>query len=333
MIKTAPFSIRSLLPLLTGLALAAPSGATDARALSPREPVSLAWYTSLPISVAADFSRANPSILVKPVSAEDMFMRWREKRQLWNDADVVTDLGIELQPGITESGRLARMEPPSARGAGCSWTRAGSGYYAYTHAVRFPLMFRTEVSGPDAADSLAALAEPRWKGKVLLPDPESSAEAACLYRFVARKPGLGLEWLKRMRRNQAVVVMFPSSLVTILSRGYDRAGWGWPFMKLVDDDDKLWSRPAREGSPLLLYASGVSAASRHAPEAGLFVRWLLDPATQRRMAEKGAFYALAGADCARLDRESMTCLRGWAGADPAEIGALLEQASAALLGD
>ena len=323
--------------MLAGLALAAASGAADARARSPQEPVSLAWYTSLPISVAAklaaDFSRANPSILVKPIGAEDMFMKWREKRQWWNDADVVTDLGIELQQGITESGTLARMEPPSARGAGCAWAWAGSGYYAYTHAVRFPLMFRTEISTSDASDSLAALAESRWKGKVLLPDPGSSAEAACLYRFVVRKPGLGFEWLKKMGRNEAVVVMFPSSLIIALSGGFAEAGWGRQFMNLHDADNILWSSPASEGSPLLLYASGVSAASRHAPEAGLFVRWMLDPATQRRMAGKGAFYALAGADCARLDRESMMCLRGWAGADPAEIGALLERASAALLGD
>ncbi|MFH1619387.1 MAG: hypothetical protein ABIG11_05730 [bacterium] len=348
-----------------GLILTAVPASLYSQTHNPQKPVKLAWYTSLlpgtadlqspAQKLAAAFNKLHPSILVEPVSAEDMFMRWREKSLMWKDADVVTDVGIELHPELIESGCLVRMEPPAQSygdggrtesghilqsppgegGDGCSWAWAGSGYYAYTHAVRYSLILRDDVSRADAPDSLAALAGPCWKGKVVLLDPESSAEAACFYRFVARTPGLGFEWLKKMRRNQAVVVMFPYSLsIAMSNNGSIQARWDRSYLKLrAKGNAKFWQCPVREGSPLILYASAVSASSRHPSEAGLFVRWMLDPAIQRAITGKGAFQALAGADCARLDRESMACLRGWAGADPTEISALLKRASAALLGD
>lgn len=326
-------------------------------------PVTLVWRTSLPDwaarKLASEFSRRYPRVIVKPVSGEGHFTRWREKHVIWEDTDVVTDIGIELHPELTGNGYLSALELSLDKAGVCSWLRNPSGYYAYTHAVRFPLVFSRSLRREDEPDSLAALAEPRWRREVVLPDPESTLEAGCLYRFVAETPGLGFAWLERMRNNGVMVVMFPSSVDMArqaLSPGEGvrqslrKVGWGVSDTEARGRD--LGVRPgsatswgggprgatstrrwAREGSPLLLYATAISAASAHPSESRLFVRWLIEPATQRAMERNSISHLLAGADCGRLDRESMRCLRGLAAMTPSERKALLERASSALLGE
>ncbi|MBI4424257.1 MAG: ABC transporter substrate-binding protein [Elusimicrobia bacterium] len=318
--------------LLAGLAGLAVAVRPAPAAAAPR-PLRLVWRTSLPEPAsrwaASEFALAHPGVVIEPVQAEGMFARWRALAVAWEDSDVVTDIGVELVPEFAESGYLAPLGPRTERSGTCPLSPPRESW-AYTHGFRFPLHLGNwaQAAPEKAPRSLAALAEPRWKGEVVFPDPSSSVEAACLYKFALDSPGLGASWLARMKENRVLLVMSPEAVKTAVSYKTRRAGWG--ALRLAQD--VRWRVPI-EGSPLLLYATGVSAASAHGPQARKFMRWLLEPEVQRRMETARKSVSLAGGDCGRLARESSLCLRGLAEMSREEVRALIDKAEQALSGE
>ena len=241
-------------------------------------------------------------------------------------ADVVTALGLDRRLALPGAAAVARLELPAGRAPGlCRWVLDPGGRYAYTHTARVRLQLnRGAVADQGAPGSLAELAGPRWKGKVALLSPSDSYEADCLYRFIADHPALGFAWLEKMRENEVTLFLSVKGVLDAVRYGVRPVGWGVPGlrsdpMRKETSAAPVKSRPAREGSVLLLYATAINRRAPHPEAARVFVGWLLEPATRRYLVENGLSHdALLEGDCERLGREPV-CGRSLAtGAKEAE---------------
>lgn len=320
--------IALILVIVCGLP-AFPSRAAETK-LSP---VRLVWYTSLRevviLQLAAEFGKRHPGIEVDAAHPASLFARNDQQEAHWRKADVVTDTGLEQRADLQGSGAFTRLDFPAARSpALCPWVLSPTGRSVYTHAAPFLITFsRADVPDQDAPHELAALAQPRWKGKVALLAPSGLMEADCLYRFIADSPALGFAWLERMRDNDVMLLLSPHALMEAVSRGVRPVGWGMAgsVFKL-----NFGTRPAREGSPLVLYSTAINSRAPHPAAARLFVAWLLDPATQKFMAKKNMSKSLLRGACEPL--ENTACGRSVKVA-PAEAAEFSRKVWKSLLGE
>lgn len=308
-------------------------------------PVRLVWYISLYVTparkLAAEFSKRHPGISVDLARSSLLFEGRNEKGAHWEKADVVTDASIASRSELYRSGAFARLNLPAGLSpASCPWLRDPRGYYAYTHAAGLPLRFSISdvasyVFAQDAPDSLAALAQPRWKGKVALPAPSASFVADCMYRFVAAHPALGFAWLEKMRDNDVMLLFSLMAIWEALVSGVRSAIWGVPTFTRRERDissgTSVGSRRPLEGSVVVLYATAINRRAPHPAAARVFVEWLIEPATQKYMVQNRLSYSLLEGACQRLERGPV-CGRSIKVASP-ETEEFTRKVWKALLGD
>ncbi|MBI4061707.1 MAG: hypothetical protein HY403_09780 [Elusimicrobia bacterium] len=293
--------------LLLALLLAAAcfrAGAETRFPAGKAEAARLTWYTGLSVPIAralaAEFGRRHPGIVISVTRPYPLFEPGPAQGAHWEKADVVTDAGLEARLELRRSGAFARLDFLSrSLPALCPWVSDSGGDFVYTHATRIPILFhRASVSDHDAPDSLAVLAHPRWNGKVALLAPSGSWDAECLYRFVVTHPALGFPWLERMRDNDAMLLLSPLGIREAVGSGVRPAAWGADYRVT----EFVGERSAREGAPLMLYATAINRRAPHPAAARAFVSWLLDPATQKYMAAENMSIPLLKGACAQLEQ-------------------------------
>jgi len=278
--------------------LAAVCGRRAAGSQSPSDsaaPVRLAWYSALPETVAStlatEFAKRHPGIRVDLERASLLFEPRGETGAHWARMDVVTDVGLGAHSKLFAEGAFARLvvPAPQTRRAGdrspsqCPWVMDPRGRYAFTHAVQVPILFqRGSVAEEDAPDTLAALAEPRWKGKTVLLAPSGEPYADCLYRLIAAQPGLGFGWLERMRDNDVMLLESSGAVWEAVISGVRPVGWGIA----LPPQDASGTRTPSDSSVFLLYATAIGRRAPHPEAARLFVSWLIDMATCRQLEQK-----------------------------------------------
>ena len=332
-------SARLLILLVFFARLEARPQAADA----PKEPVQLAWYTSLPEQtvreLAAEFHKQHPAIQVVRASPSQLFGPGFGQAAAWGKADVITDAGFEGRPEIARESAFAPLDLPRGRSsARCPRLLEPRGAFVYTHALPLPFVYDAgPIQDPAVPKSLTALAEPRWKGKVALLAPAASPEAECFYRFVAAQPDLGFAWLERMRDNDVLLLLSPAAVMDAVAEGVRPLGWGVMDFSEVARRGKASGRVLRTRPPVgprkfhLLYATAINRRAPHPEAARLFVRWLVDKETQNYMSENGLVRSLFRIKCEALERGS--ACGGGAKVSPAEVEAFRRKVRKALMGD
>lgn len=159
------------------------------------------------------------------------------------------------------------------------------------------------------------MANPKWKGKVIIHDPRTAGTGLANATFWYLTPGLGLDFIKALAANQPVLSADRRLIVETVARGKYAIAVG-PAEAFVQEFEDLgqpiaWSNMLKEGTYMSAgWGSLIAVANAPHPNARtLFLNWLLGKEGQT------IFNTTTGYASRRLD-VSRDHLRPWAVPDP-----------------
>ncbi len=131
------------------------------------------------------------------------------------------------------------------------------------------------------------LVDPAYRGDVALPDPAFAGSAFAALGYFAQTRGM--DFYRKLEANGAVEVSGPPQVVTDVARG--RYEVGITLAKLAREAAAkgspirlVWPKP---GAIAIYSPIGIFRATDHAATAETFVRFVLSPTGQRKIADTG----------------------------------------------
>jgi iron(III) transport system substrate-binding protein len=212
-------------------------------------------------------------------------------------ADCFSSGLTEVYPDARERGYLARLDGLPRWKDHPAWAKDPNGHYAFFHSIRHVIISNVdEVSDADAPKTYAELADPRWKDRVALVDPDTGGMGVYFARFAAGNPALGFPWMERMRANGVHLSYQSGQLLEAVTSGRRAVALG----RDVEAVDALKSGApirfvrAADGYPLQFTTIGVNRRAPHPHAARLFADWLLSAEMHAVMEKEG--YGVPTAD-------------------------------------
>ena len=287
---------------LTSLpAFAAPGEGTLYEAA--RKEGGLVW-TEVPLafnqSVAREFEKRYPGVKVTlvPSGGTQIVQRFKlDKTAGKEEIDCLSSGLTEAYPDLRRKGWLAPLDALPAWKGRAAADRDPNGAYFYYADFEIVLMWNTTlVKDAEAPKTVRELAEPRWRGRVVMFDPSSAGVAVPLYRWTVSTLGLGLDWLRALRANEVLLAANAAQMDEAVASGR-RA------VALPRDAEAVSAQ--RRGAPVAfrIPADGrmlhrmplaINAAAPHPNAARLFADWLLSPEARKALAPEGAGVPAAG---------------------------------------
>lgn len=219
--------------------------------------------------------------LVKAIQAE----RDRPRCDLfWNNevahTVLLADEGL-LQPHASPNASAIPAEAKDPRGL---WT-------GFAARARVLIVNTDLVPEADRPRGIAALADPRWKGRCGIAKPLFGTTSTHVAAMFARDPAAAKAWLDAIKRNDVVVCAGNASVK-------DRVASGELAFGLTDTDDVnlavLDRRPVavvfpdqaegEMGTLMIPNSLAIVAGAPHLAEARQLVDWLLRPEVEARLA-------------------------------------------------
>ncbi|MBI2880748.1 MAG: extracellular solute-binding protein [Candidatus Tectomicrobia bacterium] len=270
------------------------------------------WYTSLRRETAgkliAAFREKHPIDVAvshgSDVALGSQFLRGVREGRAEVDVLQLTDPG--LLAGLKRRGLLREADVPS-RLKVPPWLQDPEGFWVATHVQTAVLAYRRDrVQEGSPPRSWRDLADPRFRGRLVLPDPAEGGPA--FYWAAAMERLLGRDFLEALGKNAAALVSsqeagerMASGRQAVFAGVSGEEAWrvgrsGQPVETVVPP----------EGVPAVPAASALPKGAPHPAAGALFLDFLLSPAAQRVLAEEGFYPALpeAGPPAGRtaLDR-------------------------------
>jgi iron(III) transport system substrate-binding protein len=258
---------------------------------------------------------------------------YADKERGMEAADVFSSGLTEVYPDLRARGYLARIDNLPHWPAHPDWAKDPNGAYVYFHAIKHVIIYNTTlVKEAEAPRSYAELAEPRWKDKVVLVDPDTGGAGIYFARFAAQHKGLGFVWLENMRANGALLAYQTGQLMEAVSSGRRPIGLG---RDVEAADAQRSGAPlkyviAAEGFSYQFTTASVNSRAPHPYAARLFVDWLMS-AEAKQVIRRGGYGVPAGS------REAVEVEGAWIleieKISPQETREFTQRASAALKGE
>jgi iron(III) transport system substrate-binding protein len=344
-----------VLPLLVG-GLLGPQEAKAALALSgiaalteeqliegSRSEKALVWYSALPEPVVretlkrfeerypwikTDYIRVGGPMVIQRIMAE------RERGV--ENVDVFSSGEAESYPELRRRTYTARLTSLPNIPNLCDWAVDKEGHYVFAQAFKLPMIYNAQlIADAEMPDSLAALADPKWKGKLASLDPAASGAGLNFYRFIATQPSLGFAWMEKLRANEVLLVGQIGPMTETVASGLRPIGVGqWDASEIFPAQKKgapLKIKYPKEGYLLQLYPTAINSRAPHPYAARLFVNWSLSPEAQAFFEREGYSHNMGKGSCERLIAEG-----GWTldieRITPSQTKEFKERASLALRG-
>jgi iron(III) transport system substrate-binding protein len=288
----------SVLLLLAALTLAAPVRAQDARADVARKEGKVVWYTSLALTsaekVAKLFETAYPGIKVEVhrTGSERILQRLMQELQAGiKNADVVhtSDAGHFVL--LKDKQLLARYTP-----AGVDRFPAGfkdrDGYYYGLRATVNAIAYNTKaVAAADAPRTWKDLLDPRWKGKLVTAHPGYSGVIAT--HVLALVHLHGWDYFKQLAQNRVMLVQSavdPAGVVSSGERVVAVDGGDYTFYQAKKKGNPIEIVYPREGVPLVVSPTAITAFAPHPTAARLFTDFTFTREIQQMLADSEGLY-------------------------------------------
>lgn len=308
-----------------------------------RREKALVWYSALPEPIVKDtlrkFSERYPWIKPDYIRVGGPMVIQRvmaEKERGVENMDVFSSGEAESYPELRRRAYTARLSNLPNVANLCDWAVDKKGHYLFGQAFKLPMIYNTRlVSDEEMPDSLAALADPKWKGKLASLDPASSGAGLNFYRFIAAQPSLGFDWMERLRANEVLLVGQIGPMTETVASGIRPIGVGqWDASEIFPAQKKgapVKIKYPKEGYLLQLYPTAINSRAPHPHAARLFVSWSVSSEAQAYFEREGYSHSMAKGSCERLiagggwtlDIENLT---------PSQTKEFKEKASLALRG-
>ena len=242
--------------------------------------------TELMADVQARFERAYPTIDVKYVVMESREVLDRVRAEKASPkADVWFGAPSELFDRAANEGLLVAYAPSWANTIPAD-AKDTAGFWYGTYLTPEVIGYNSEaVKAADAPRDWADLADPRWKGKIVIRDPVPSATmraifGAMLQRSISQtgSTDAGWKWLERIDANTREYTPSPSDLYQKLGRKIGVVTmYNMPDLATLQARSKIPIKVVipSSGTPLLVDGIAIVAGSAHEAAARTFLDFVV----------------------------------------------------------
>lgn len=214
---------------------------------------------------------------------------WRSGRP---DFDVVQgNRGLQLV--MAKEGLFAKHETPSAEKFPAQF-RDPEGLLSPMSFLPIGILYnRTLVKAAEAPKSLDDLLDPKWRGKIVIPDPAQHVTAAQFMKNMEKLKGVKwLEWVKALARQQPLTVASLAPVAIELTKG--EALVGITYVKYVIQHKGPVEYVDTEKFLTDANYLSVGAKARHPNAAKLYVDFASSAEGQEFLARTGDFVLSPG---------------------------------------
>lgn len=275
------------------------------------------------------FLKAEAIYLGGPTIAQRFYA---DKERGVEAADVFSSGLTEVYPDLRARSYLARIDNLPHWPAHPAWAKDPNGTYVFFHAIKHVIIYNgTLVKTEDAPRGYAELAEPRWKDKVALVDPETGGMGVYFARFAAQHKDLGFDWLEKIRANGALLTYQSGQLIETVASGRRPIGLGRDVevVEAQRSGAPLKYVIANEGFSYQFTTASVNNRAPHPYAARLFVDWLMSEEAKGVMRRGG--YGVPAGSRGKMEAEGAWILN-IEKITPQETREFTRRASAALKG-
>lgn len=231
--------------------------------------------------VAAAFEKKYPGVKVSLVTAggTQLIQKFSmDKAAGKEETDCLSSGLTEAYPDMRRKGWLAPLDGLPEWSARSSADRDANGAYFYYADFLIVLMWNTQaVKAGEEPKTVRELADPKWKGRVVMYDPASAGVAVPVYRWAVTKLGLGLDWLKALRANDVMLAANAGQMDEAVASGRRAVALTRRVEAMAAKRHKapVDFRAPEDGAMLHRMPLAVNAKAPHPNAARLFANWLL----------------------------------------------------------
>lgn len=205
-------------------------------------------------------------------------------------ADVIWACDPLTMHGYDAQGLLAQWTPPNSADI--------PSRYRTAHFTGVAVLYLVAVvhAGTPAPHAWSDLTTPRYRGRVVLPDPGFAASALGALGYFATAPGYGLDFYQRLKANGAKQVNAPGDALTGVEQGAYAAGLTLANQAYADKKkgspiDVAWPAP---GGVAIYGPIGVTTRHQRSALAEQFADFAAGRDGQTLMARAGTYVTLPG---------------------------------------
>jgi iron(III) transport system substrate-binding protein len=280
------------------LGVAAAAGAQSAHLEAARKEGKVVWYTSLALpsaeKVAKLFEDAHPGIKVEVhrTGSQRVLQRLMQELQAnIKNADVVhtSDAGHFVL--LKDKKLLMRHVPPGVERFPAGFKDA-DGYYFGLRATVNVIAYNTKlVPAAEAPKTWKDLLDPRWRGKLVTAHPGYSGVVAT--HVLALVQMHGWDYFKQLAQQKVMIVQSavdPAGVVASGERMVAVNGGDYTFYQTKKKGAPLEIVYPKEGVPLVVSPTAITAFAPHPHAAKLFTDFTFTRDIQQVMADSEGLY-------------------------------------------
>jgi iron(III) transport system substrate-binding protein len=280
------------------LGVAAAAGAQSAHLEAARKEGKVVWYTSLALpsaeKVAKLFEDAHPGIKVEVhrTGSQRVLQRLMQELQAnIKNADVVhtSDAGHFVL--LKDKKLLLRHVPPGVERFPAGFKDA-DGYYFGLRATVNVIAYNTKlVPAAEAPKTWKDLLDPRWRGKLVTAHPGYSGVVAT--HVLALVQMHGWDYFKQLAQQKVMIVQSavdPAGVVASGERMVAVNGGDYTFYQTKKKGAPLEIVYPKEGVPLVVSPTAITAFAPHPNAAKLFTDFTFTRDIQQVMADSEGLY-------------------------------------------
>jgi len=257
---------------------------------------SLLWYTSSPTASAEKLAKS----FFEKYKVKVEFVRsgglgtiqkvYAEQEKNVSKCDVVGPTGAtDAFPQMKKRGWLAKISDLPEWNHILDSMKDKDGFYVVINSDTVGMIYnKTVMEGKPLPKTVKELADPKYKGMLVVGDPSISGTALTWGRWVLHSQNLGLEFLTKLRQNEVFIVGQTGQINDTVARGARAIGVMQQEYEYVNVMAKGvgWITP-QDGYVITPRPGAVLANGPHPAAARLFVNYLLGPQVQDEMLREG----------------------------------------------
>lgn len=278
----------------TVAATAAPTTAPSVDLAAAKAEGTVSWYTSTPQNQAqkiADMFTAKTGIKVQLFRSggEAVMTRFLAEQDAGKvAADVITTSDPAAFNGLARGGKLLPFRPAGAELVPASAKAADGAWISQRLNLIVPAYRTDKITNPPA--SWKDLADPRFKGQLVIADPAFTSFAYLVVHSLSRE--LGWDYFKQLAANGTMIVQGHAQLSTALISGERAVAIESDAGQLFTDIQKgakIKIVSPSEGVFLINSPMAIPAKAPRPNAARAFVEFNLSPEVQQLFAAEGTY--------------------------------------------
>ncbi|MBN2437804.1 MAG: extracellular solute-binding protein [Deltaproteobacteria bacterium] len=257
---------------------------------------SLLWYTSSPTASAEKLAKAfNEKYkvkveLVRSGGLGTIQKVYAEQEKNISKCDVVGPTGAtDAFPQMKRRGWLAKISDLPEWNHILDAMKDKDGLYVVINSDTVGMIYnKAGMEGKTLPKSLKELADPKYRGMLVVGDPSISGTALTWGRWVMHSKELGLDFLTKLRLNDVFVVGQTGQINDTVARGARAIGvmqQEYEYVRVMAKGVG-WITP-QDGYVITPRPGAILANAPHPVAARLFLNYLLSPEVQDQMIQEG----------------------------------------------